>query len=98
MVVSSAPQLPPEPIGPVVKEALTKLLPDEVSLEHFNSQYLQKHSTNGRAILASAKVSRLLSSPADQVEASVFANFNPETSLDLKVFSISEEGIGSADT
>lgn len=100
MVVSSSPQLPPEPIGPVVKDALARLLPDEVSLEHFNTQYLQKHSTDGRAILASAKVSRLLNAPADQVESSVFAVFNPETALDLKVelsTVMLADGSGSAD-
>lgn len=85
MEVSSTPETSPEPVGPVVKDALAKLLPDEVSLEHFNTQYLQKHSTDGRAILASVKVSRLLNAPADQVESSIFAVFNPETTFDLKV-------------
>ncbi|KAI0727501.1 NMDA receptor-regulated protein 1-domain-containing protein [Fomitopsis betulina] len=78
------PETSPEPVGPVVKDALAKLLPVEVSLEHFNTQYLQKHSTDGRAILASVKVSRLLNAPADQVESSIFAVFNPETTFDLK--------------
>ncbi|KAH9932197.1 NMDA receptor-regulated protein 1-domain-containing protein [Fomitopsis serialis] len=67
--LSSASQLPPEPMGPVVKDALAKLLPDELSLEHFNAQYQQKHSSSGKAILASAKVSRLLSAPVEQIEA-----------------------------
>ena len=86
-------------MGPIVKDALARLLPDEVSLEHFNAQYLQKHSSDGRAILASATVSRLLNAPTDQVESSVFAVFNPETSLDLKVgFAHCGERVIRADT
>ncbi|TFY67170.1 hypothetical protein EVJ58_g1798 [Rhodofomes roseus] len=82
--LSSAPQLSPEPMAPVVKDALANLLPDELSLEHFNAQYSQKHSSDGKAILASAKVSRLLNAPLDQIEGSVFSVFNPDVSLDLK--------------
>ncbi|KAH9835381.1 NMDA receptor-regulated protein 1a [Rhodofomes roseus] len=82
--LSSATQLSPEPMAPVVKDALANLLPDELSLEHFNAQYSQKHSSDGKAILASAKVSRLLNAPLDQIEGSVFSVFNPDVSLDLK--------------
>ncbi|KZT68345.1 N-terminal acetyltransferase A, auxiliary subunit [Daedalea quercina L-15889] len=82
--LSSAPQTPPEPMGSVVKDAVAKLLPENLSIEHFNAQYLQKHSGDGRAILASAKVSRLLGAPMDQVESSVFSVFNPDASLDIK--------------
>lgn len=82
--MSSAQEQPAELVGPVVTAALTNLLPDELSLELFNSQYLQRHSTDARAILASAKVSRLLNAPKDEVESAVFAALNPDVQLDIK--------------
>ena len=72
-------------MGSVVKDEISKLLPEDLSVEHLNVQYLQKHSGDGRAILASAKVSQLLGTPMDQVENSVFSVFNPDASLDVKV-------------
>lgn len=84
LALSSAQEQPAELVGPVVTAALTNLLPDELSLELFNSQYLQRHSTDARAILASAKVSRLLNAPKDEVESAVFAALNPDVQLDIK--------------
>jgi len=80
--VSSLPQTPPSPIGPVLTSILAKLLPDGLPLETFNSQYLQQHSTSGKAILASAKVLSLLGSPLEEIESTVFGVLNPETQLD----------------
>ncbi|KZT00643.1 NMDA receptor-regulated protein 1a [Laetiporus sulphureus 93-53] len=83
-IVASLPQSPPAPMGPVVSEALTKLLPEELSLELYNSQYLQRHSTDARAILACAKVSHLLQAPRGEVEDATFAVLNPDVKLDIK--------------
>ncbi|KAJ7487779.1 NMDA receptor-regulated protein 1-domain-containing protein [Mycena latifolia] len=47
---------PPQAVVPVLAELMSKLLPDEVASETFNSQYLQRHSTSAPAILAAARV------------------------------------------
>ncbi|CAL1708693.1 unnamed protein product [Somion occarium] len=84
-IVLSLPQPPPEPIGPVLAEALDKLLSPEVSLETYNSQYLQQHSTSARSILASAKVLHLLgATPAEEIDNTIFNIFNPEVQVDIE--------------
>jgi peptide alpha-N-acetyltransferase len=62
-----------------------------MSLETFNSQYLQRYSTSAPAILAAAKVSRKLDAPGEEVEAVVFAALEESVDLDIKacVFSSS---------
>ncbi|KAI0938433.1 hypothetical protein AcW1_001835 [Taiwanofungus camphoratus] len=82
--VSSLPQMPPEPIGPVIAEALTSLIPEEITLEVFNSEYLQQYPANAKVILASAKVSHQLQAPRTEVEDAIFGILNPEVSLDIK--------------
>ncbi|PCH44761.1 N-terminal acetyltransferase A auxiliary subunit [Wolfiporia cocos MD-104 SS10] len=82
--ISSAPQPPPAPIGPVVTAAVSELLPEGVSLEHFSSQYLQRHPANPLAILASARISHLLQAPREEVESALFGVFNPEVQLDIR--------------
>ncbi|KAH9928580.1 NMDA receptor-regulated protein 1a [Amylocystis lapponica] len=82
--VSSLPQPPPTPIGPVLTAAVADLLPDEQSLDLYNSQYLQQHPSDARAVLAAAKVSRQLQAPLEDVESAVFGLLNPEVQLDLK--------------
>lgn len=83
---NSLPQSPPTPIGPLLTESLATLLPDEVALETFNSQYLQRHSTSAQAILASAKVLLKLDAPRGEVESTVFTVFGPEVvGLNIKV-------------
>ncbi|RPD56962.1 NMDA receptor-regulated protein 1a [Lentinus tigrinus ALCF2SS1-7] len=81
---SSLEEKPSEAVVTAASAAITKLLPDEVSLEVFNSQYLQQHSSRADAILAAAKVSRLLGAPRDEVEASVFNVLNAEVDLKLE--------------
>ncbi|KDR72571.1 hypothetical protein GALMADRAFT_252705 [Galerina marginata CBS 339.88] len=81
---SSLPQTPPAPIGPVFTEALSKLLPDEVSLETFNSQYLQRHSTDPQAVLASAKVLHNLNGSLQNVEDTVFSILGADVRLDIR--------------
>ncbi|KAI0075976.1 N-terminal acetyltransferase A, auxiliary subunit [Panus rudis PR-1116 ss-1] len=83
--VQSLPQAPPEPIGPVFSQALDKLLAPDVSLDTYNSQWLQKHSTSAPAILAAAKVLRILGNvPQEEIDSAVFGLFNPELTLDLE--------------
>ncbi|THH29718.1 hypothetical protein EUX98_g4478 [Antrodiella citrinella] len=82
--VSSLPQVPPAPIGSVINAALAELLPEEVSLETFNSQYLQRHSTSGKAVLASANVLHKLGTPIAEVESAAFGALNPEVSLSIQ--------------
>ncbi|KAG7446845.1 N-terminal acetyltransferase A, auxiliary subunit [Guyanagaster necrorhizus] len=81
---SALPQEPPVPIGPLFKESLLELLPEEVSLETFNSQYLQRHPSSQQAILAAAKVSQMLQAPLQEVENTLFAALGPDAKLDLE--------------
>ncbi|KAI0084740.1 NMDA receptor-regulated protein 1-domain-containing protein [Irpex rosettiformis] len=82
--VSSLPQPPPAPIGPALTESLQSLLPDEVALETFNSQYLQKHPGDSRAALAFAKALRVLQTPLEEIENVLFDQLRPENTLDIK--------------
>ena len=66
-------------------ESLKSLLPDEVSLETFNSQYLQDHSGDSKAALAFAKALRVLQTPPEEIENVLFEQLRPESSLDIKV-------------
>lgn len=70
--VSSLPEPIPAPVGPVLAESIASLLPTEVSLELFNSQYLQKHSSLPMAIVAHAKVARILKAPQDEIDSILF--------------------------
>jgi peptide alpha-N-acetyltransferase len=62
----------PEPIKSVLDASVAELKPAEVSLDVFNSQYLQRHSSSASAILASAKASRVLDAPREEVENVLF--------------------------
>lgn len=94
-LVSSLSQMPPDPIGTVLKSALSDLLPEEVSLETFNSQYLQRHSTSCKAILASTKVLHKLGTPVAEIESTAFGSLNPEVSSDFAVrFSVASGSFG----
>ncbi|KAF7350445.1 hypothetical protein MVEN_01349700 [Mycena venus] len=75
---------PPQVVSPILTESIAKLLPDEVSVETFNSQYLQRHSTSGPAILAVAKVLVKLQTPREQVEETLFTALEGTASLDIK--------------
>jgi hypothetical protein len=83
--VVSLPQQPPAPIGPVVAAALSRLLPEDLDLEVFNSQYLQRHATSAPAVLAVAKTSLKLGSPESEVSDTLFTALNPEVNLTIKV-------------
>ena len=66
-------------------DAVSKLVPDELSLDTFNSLYLQRHSTDPQANLAAAKVSHKLKAPRDEVETLVFALLAPQVQLNIPV-------------
>jgi hypothetical protein len=72
-------------MGPVLTEFLSSVLPDEISLETFNSQYLQQHSSSAAAILAAAKVSRKLDAAREEVEAVLFTTLEAGVRLNIKV-------------
>ncbi len=84
-LAAALPQEPPAPIGPLFKEALLELLPEEVSLETLNSQYLQRHPSSQQAILAAAKVSQKLQAPLEEVENVLFTALGSDAKLDLEV-------------
>ncbi|KAF8189857.1 NMDA receptor-regulated protein 1-domain-containing protein [Mycena galopus ATCC 62051] len=75
---------PPQVSGPILTDSVAKLLPDEVSLETFNSQYLQRHSTSAPAVLAVAKVMVKLQTAREQVEETAFTALDGSASLDIK--------------
>ncbi|KAJ7096723.1 NMDA receptor-regulated protein 1-domain-containing protein [Mycena belliarum] len=81
--VSSLPE-PPQTVAQLLAETMTKLLPDEVASETFNSQYLQRHSTYAPAILAAARVQVKLQAPREQVEETVFTITSADVVLDIK--------------
>ncbi|KAG1885401.1 NMDA receptor-regulated protein 1-domain-containing protein [Suillus subluteus] len=80
--VSSLPEPIPAPVGPVLAESIASLLPAEVSLELFNSQYLQKHSSSPMAIVAHAKVAQILKAPQDEVGSILFTALKEPVQLD----------------
>ncbi|TFK86666.1 N-terminal acetyltransferase A, auxiliary subunit [Polyporus arcularius HHB13444] len=80
---TSLEQKPSEAVAIAVSVAITKLLPDEVSLEAFNSQYLQRQISRADAILAFAQVTRLLGAPREEVEAAIFNALNADVDLKL---------------
>ncbi|KAF7300714.1 hypothetical protein HMN09_00957200 [Mycena chlorophos] len=74
--------LPPETAGmSLVSEVATKLVPEAVSVDAYNSQYLQRHAMEPAAILAVAKVQVRLETPREQVEDTVFTVFGPALNL-----------------
>lgn len=80
--VSSLPESIPAPVGPVLAESIASLLPEEVSLELFNSQYLQKHSSSPMAIVAHAKVAQILKAPQDEIDSILFTVLKEPAQLD----------------
>jgi len=74
----------PEPSGSVLTGTLADILPEEVSLETYNSQYLQQHSQSGAAIFAVARVYRRLDSPREEVESLLFTALGDQNELSIK--------------
>lgn len=85
-VVSGLSQPQESPVTAALESALSKLLPGDVSPATFNSQYLQRcGSSSPLATLAVARVLHMLSSPADEVETTVFSVLESERALDVPV-------------
>ncbi|KAJ3482804.1 hypothetical protein NLI96_g6742 [Meripilus lineatus] len=82
--ISSLSKPPADPVGSVLSSTLDKLLPDGVSLETYNSQYLQKHSTSAPQILAVAQSLHILVSPLKEVEDTALQVLGPDVQMDLK--------------
>ncbi|KAG2089621.1 NMDA receptor-regulated protein 1-domain-containing protein [Suillus discolor] len=80
--VSLLPEPIPAPVGPILAESIASLLPAEVSLELFNSQYLQKHFSSPMAIVAHAKVAQILKAPQDEVDSILFTVLKEPVQLD----------------
>lgn len=80
--VSFLPEPIPAPVGPVLAESIASLIPPGVSLELFNSQYLQKHSSSPMAIVAHAKVAQILKAPQDEVDSILFTVLKEPVQLD----------------
>jgi len=74
----------PEPVKSVLDASVAALKPAEVSLDAFNSQYLQRHASSAAAILASAKVSHVLDAPRDEVENLLFTTLADGVQLGLE--------------
>lgn len=62
--------------------SLASLLPEEVSLETYNSLYLQRHSGRAPAVLAAAQVSHSL---GGAVDATLFTTLADDAQLDIVV-------------
>lgn len=66
-------------------EFISAILPDETSLETFNSQYLQRHTSSAAAVLAAAKVLRKLDASREEVEVVLFTAIQTDVQLDIRV-------------
>ena len=69
----------------MLSESIASLLPEEVSLERFNSQYIQKHSSSPMAVLAHAKVAQISKAPLEEVETILFTVLKQPVELDHQV-------------
>lgn len=83
--VSTLPSPLPSPIAAVVSSALSTLIPDDIQPETYNSQYLQRNSSDAKAVLAAAKASSWLRAPSNEVEDVVFGILAEDVNLDVKV-------------
>lgn len=75
----------PEQIKSVLDESVAALKPAEVTLDTFNSQYLQRDASSAAAILGSAKVLRILDAPTEEVESLLFTTLKDDVRLRLEV-------------
>ncbi|EIN08866.1 N-terminal acetyltransferase A auxiliary subunit [Punctularia strigosozonata HHB-11173 SS5] len=76
----------PPPAGLLVVSCSSDLIPDGTSLETYNSNFLQRHSTSPTAILAASRVYRAMKSPQDVVDSTLFALFNPDVRPDVQTY------------
>jgi len=80
----SLPSPPPSSVGSVIGGALETLITSEMTLEAYNTQYLQRHSVKAQAVLGAARGLQILGSPSDEIEGVILGILNPETDLSLK--------------
>ncbi|KAI0064906.1 N-terminal acetyltransferase A auxiliary subunit [Artomyces pyxidatus] len=73
------------PVGAIVSNTLSSLLPSELSSDLYNSQYLQRHPADARAVFSAARGLHLLDHPKEEVEDMIFGVLNREAHLQLKV-------------
>lgn len=71
-------------MGPILSEALKKLIPNDQSLDTFNSQYIQRHSPSATHLLGAASVSQALGTPITEIEDLLFQCIADKT-IDVKV-------------
>ncbi|KAF8582555.1 N-terminal acetyltransferase A, auxiliary subunit [Ramaria rubella] len=74
------------PVLSLIVSSLETLIPSELSPETFNNEFLQRQSHSAKAILAAARVSRLLNTPEEAVENLTFGTLSSETSVDALEF------------
>ncbi|KIP11893.1 hypothetical protein PHLGIDRAFT_82848 [Phlebiopsis gigantea 11061_1 CR5-6] len=82
--VSTLPQEPPSPIGPVLSQASSRLFSADIALDTYNSQFLQRHPGSPKATLAFAKSLQTLGSPLEEIESTLFGLLHGEANLDHK--------------
>lgn len=56
-----------------------------MTLDTFNSQFLQKHPGSPRGTLAFSKALKILGAPLEEIEGSLFGLLHDEANLDVKV-------------
>ncbi|KIL63536.1 hypothetical protein M378DRAFT_164431 [Amanita muscaria Koide BX008] len=83
--ISSLPQLPQEPVGSIISETVNLIIPDTVSPETYNSQYLQRYPSSATSILSVAKVAaQILQVPQGEVEKIAFGALDEGVLLDIQ--------------
>ncbi|KAM6492442.1 NMDA receptor-regulated protein 1 domain containing protein [Amanita muscaria] len=83
--ISSLPQLPQEPVGSIISEIVNLIIPDTVSPETYNSQYLQRYPSSATSILSVAKVAaQILQAPQGEVEKIAFGALSEGVLLDIQ--------------
>lgn len=85
MLVSLLSESTPVSVVSVLQDTLATLKPQEVTLEAFNSQYLQLYLASPSAILACAKVSRILGASAAEAESLLFTAITDAVELVVEV-------------
>lgn len=64
---------------------LEELIPSSTNLETYNAEYLQRGGPSAPVILATARASRILGAPEEEVSNTVLNLLNPDVDLSIKV-------------
>ncbi|KAG6901442.1 hypothetical protein C0995_011955 [Termitomyces sp. Mi166 len=81
--IDALPEELPAPIGPILKEAAQKAVPEALSILTFNGQYLQRHASKPLAVLAVAKVAHALKERMQEIEPVAFGVLGEGLELDI---------------